>query len=136
MFNLGRSCRKQPALSFVCSIYGKIGILVTPHAGVWIETSLTNQNTEKMTRQEIEDRKNALASVILDREAKLKEHDYVSAKIADGRATSEEYAEVISQKNIWAKEVNDAQDEIAHLNSIIPEDDDMLLMGDSLINAI
>ena len=37
-----------------------------------------------MTRQEIEDRKNALASVILDREAKLKEHDYVSAKIADG----------------------------------------------------
>ena len=89
-----------------------------------------------MTRQEIEDRKNALASVILDREAKLKEHDYVSAKIADGRATSEEYAEVISQKNIWAKEVNDAQDEIAHLNSIIPEDDDMLLMGDSLINAI
>ena len=89
-----------------------------------------------MTRQEIEDRKNALASVILDREAKLKEHDYVSAKIADGRATSEEYAEVISQKNIWAKEVNDAQEEIAHLNSIVSEDDDMLLMGDSLINAI
>ena len=82
-----------------------------------------------MTRQEIEDRKNALASVILDREAKLKEHDYVSAKIADGRATTEEYVDVISQKNIWAKEVNDAQSEIAYLNSIIPEDDDMILMG-------
>ena len=82
-----------------------------------------------MTRQEIEDRKNALASVILDREAKLKEHDYVSAKIADGRATTEEYADVISQKNIWAKEVSDAQSEIAYLNSIIPEDDDMILMG-------
>ena len=89
-----------------------------------------------MTRQEIEDRKNFLASVVLDREAKLKEHDYVSAKIADGRATAEEYAEVIAQKNIWAKEVNDAQEEITHLNSTIPEDDDMLLMGDSLINAI
>ena len=89
-----------------------------------------------MTRQEIEDRKNFLASVVLDREAKLKEHDYVSAKIADGRATSEEYADVIAQKTIWAKEVNDAQEEIANLNSIIPEDDDMLLMGDSLINAI
>ena len=89
-----------------------------------------------MTRQEIEDRKNFLASLILDREAKLKEHDYVSAKIADGRATAEEYAEVIAQKNIWAKEVNDAQEEITHLNSTIPEDDDMLLMGDSLINAI
>ena len=89
-----------------------------------------------MTRQEIEDSKNRLASLILDREAKLKEHDYVSAKIADGRATAEEYAEVIAQKNIWAKEVNDAQEEITHLNSTIPEDDDMLLMGDSLINAI
>ena len=89
-----------------------------------------------MTRQEIEERKNALASLVLDREAKLKEHDYVSAKIADGRATAEEYAEVIAQKNIWAKEVNDAQEEITHLNSTIPEDDDMLLMGDSLINAI
>ena len=89
-----------------------------------------------MTRQEIEDRKNFLASVVLDREAKLKEHDYVSAKIADERATAEEYAEVIAQKNIWAKEVNDAQEEITHLNSTIPEDDDMLLMGDSLINAI
>ena len=89
-----------------------------------------------MTRQEIEERKNALASLILDREAKLKEHDYVSAKIADGRASAEEYAEVIAQKNIWAKEVNDAQEEITHLNSTIPEDDDMLLMGDSLINAI
>ena len=89
-----------------------------------------------MTRQEIEDRKNALASLILDREAKLKEHDYVSAKIADGRASAEEYAEVIAQKNIWAKEVNDAQEEITHLNSTIPEDDAMLLLGDSLINAI
>lgn len=89
-----------------------------------------------MTRQEIEDRKNALASVILDREAKLKEHDYVSAKIADGRATSDEYADIIALKTIWAEEVNEAQAEIAHLNSIIPEDDDMLLMGDSLINAI
>ena len=82
-----------------------------------------------MKRQEIEDRKNALASVILDREAKLKEHDYVSAKIADGRATADEYADVIAQKNKWAKEVNDAQEEITHLNSIIPEDDDIPLMG-------
>lgn len=76
-----------------------------------------------MTRQEIEDRKNALASVILDREAKLKEHDYVSAKIADGRATSEEYADVIAQKTVWADEVNSANAEIAYLDSIAPEDE-------------
>ena len=79
-----------------------------------------------MTRQEIEERKNALASLILDREAKLKEYDYVSAKIADGRATADEYAEVIAQKSIWAKEVKDAQEEIAYLVSITPEDEEFV----------
>ena len=79
-----------------------------------------------MTRQEIEERKNALASLILDREAKLKEHDYVSAKIADGRATAEEYADVIANKTIWAEDINNAESEIEHLNGITPEDDVLL----------
>ena len=76
-----------------------------------------------MTRQEIEDRKNFLASLILDREAELKEHDYVSAKIADGRASADEYAEVIASKNRWAEEVNEAMAEIAQLDGITPEDE-------------
>lgn len=76
-----------------------------------------------MTRQEIEDNKNRLASLILDREAKLKEHDYVSAKIADGRATADEYAEVIASKNRWAEEVNEAMAEMARLDGITPEDE-------------
>lgn len=76
-----------------------------------------------MTRQEIEDIKNRLASLILDREAKLKEHDYVSAKIADGRASAEEYAEVIASKNRWAEEVNEAMSEMARLKDITPEDE-------------
>lgn len=85
-----------------------------------------------MTRQEIEDKKNALASVILDREAKLKEHDYVSAKIADGRATAEEYADVIASKNRWAEEVNSANAEIARLDSITPEDEEFLEIHDGM----
>lgn len=75
-----------------------------------------------MTRQEIEDRKNFLASVILDREAKLKEHDYVSAKIADGRASADEYADVIANKAKWAEDINKANNEIAYLNSVAPDD--------------
>ena len=80
-----------------------------------------------MTRQEIEDRKNSLASVILDREAKLKEPDYISAKIADGRATAEEYADVIASKNRWAEEVNEAMAEMARLDGITPEDEELHL---------
>lgn len=76
-----------------------------------------------MTRQEIEERKNALASLILDREAKLKEHDYVSAKIADGRASAEEYADVITQKTKWAEDVATAREEMRRL-SVAEADDD------------
>lgn len=76
-----------------------------------------------MTRQEIEDRKNFLASVILDREAKLKEHDYVSAKIADGRATADEYADIIRLKKEWADDINAAREEMSELDNIVPEDD-------------
>ena len=76
-----------------------------------------------MTRQEIEERKNALASLILDREAKLKEHDYVSAKIADGRASAEEYADVITQKAKWAEEVAAAREEMIRLSAVEADDD-------------
>ena len=76
-----------------------------------------------MTRQEIEERKNALASLILDREAKLKEHDYVSAKIADGRASAEEYADVIAQKTKWANEVAAAREEMNRLSAAEADDD-------------
>ena len=76
-----------------------------------------------MTRQEIEERKNALASLILDREAKLKEHDYVSAKIADGRASAEEYADVIAQKTKWAEDVAAAREEMRLLSATEADDD-------------
>ena len=76
-----------------------------------------------MTRQEIEERKNALASLILDREAKLKEHDYVSAKIADGRASAEEYIDVITQKAKWAEEVAAAREEMSQLSAAEADDD-------------
>ena len=82
-----------------------------------------------MTRQEIEERKNALASLILDREAKLKEHDYVSAKIADGRASAEEYADVITQKAKWAEEVAAAREEMSRLSVAEADDESPEFIG-------
>ena len=75
-----------------------------------------------MTRQEIEDRKNVLFSLILDREAKLKETDYVAAKIAEGAATPEEYAEVLAERRKARKEINNAQAELEKLDKEKPED--------------
>ena len=96
------------------------------------DSGSTNQNTDTMTRQEIEESKNRLASLILDREAKLKEHDYVSAKIADGRATADEYADIIAQKTVWAEEVNSANAEITYLDSVTPEDEEFLEIHDGM----
>lgn len=76
-----------------------------------------------MTRQEIEDRKNVLSSLILEREAKLKETDYVAAKIAEGAATPEEYAEVLAERRKARKEINDAQAEIAELENVAIEEE-------------
>lgn len=76
-----------------------------------------------MKRQEIEDKKNVLFSLILDREAKLKETDYVAAKIAEGAATHEEYAEVLEERRKARKEINDAQAEIAGLENVAIEEE-------------
>lgn len=78
-----------------------------------------------MTRQEIEDRRNVLFSLILDREAKLKETDYVAAKIAEGAATPEEYAEVLAERRKARKEINDAQAEIAGLENMTIEEEEV-----------
>lgn len=80
-----------------------------------------------MTRQEIEDRRNVLFSLVSDREAKLKETDYVAAKIAEGAATKEEYAAVLSRRRAWRGEINEAEAGVAALDAEVPEDEDMSL---------
>jgi hypothetical protein len=75
-----------------------------------------------MTRQEIEDRKNVLFSLILDREAKLRESDYVAAKIGEGSAAPEEYAEVLVKRQQERKDINAAQAELEKLDKEKPED--------------
>lgn len=70
-----------------------------------------------MTRQEIEDGKNVLYSTIKDREAKLKETDYVAAKIAEGAATAEEYSDILAKRREWRKVINAAEDAVRELEA-------------------
>lgn len=77
-----------------------------------------------MTRQEIEDRRNVLHSLVRDREAKLKETDYVAAKIAEGAATKEEYAAVLSRRRALRGEINEAEAGMTALDAEVPEDED------------
>lgn len=42
--------------------------------------------------------------------AKLAETDYIAAKIAEGSATTEEYADKIAERKAWRKEINELEE--------------------------
>ena len=74
-----------------------------------------------MTQQEINDAIQHQQEIILDREAQLRQKDYVGTKIAMGVATIEDYADVIAQTEVWRDDINAAKDEITRLEAIEPE---------------
>lgn len=76
-----------------------------------------------MKREEINRLLNEQYSVRLDREAKLTSTDYIANKIAEGKATQEEYAEKIAQRQQWRDEINAANEEIEKLKAIEPEEE-------------
>lgn len=76
-----------------------------------------------MTQQEINDAIQRQEEIIMQREAQLRSKDYVGTKIAMGVATKKDYADVISQTQVWREDINAAQEEIARLKAIEPEED-------------
>jgi hypothetical protein len=77
-----------------------------------------------MKQAEIIEAINAQESVILDREGKLSSTDYIAAKLAEGKATQEEYADKIAQRQAWRDDINAAQAEIDRLKALEPEPED------------
>ena len=59
----------------------------------------------KPTEEEL--RRQALQTEKADLEAWLKAHDYIGVKIATGRASIIEYADVITEMNIKAERINE-----------------------------
>ena len=74
-----------------------------------------------MKQAEIIEAINAQESIILDREGKLSSTDYIAAKLAEGKATQEEYADKIAQRQTWRDDINAAQAEIERLKALEPE---------------
>ena len=78
-----------------------------------------------MKKSEIIEQINAQQTIILDREGKLTTTDYIAAKIAEGKATQEEYAEKIALRQTWRDDINAAKAEIERLEAIEPEPEDI-----------
>ena len=74
-----------------------------------------------MKQAEIIEAINAQESIILDREGKLSSTDYIAAKLAEGKATQEEYADKIAQRQAWRDDINAAQAEIDRLKALEPD---------------
>ena len=77
-----------------------------------------------MKQAEIIEAINAQQSIVLDREGKLSSTDYIAAKLAEGKATQEEYADKIAQRQTWRDDINAANAEIERLKAIEPEPED------------
>jgi hypothetical protein len=77
-----------------------------------------------MKQAEIIEAINAQQSVILDREGKLSSTDYIAAKLAEGKATQEEYADKIAQRQTWRDDINAANAEIERLKALDPDPED------------
>ena len=77
-----------------------------------------------MTQSEINEAINAQESIVLDREAKLSATDYIAAKIAEGKATQEEYAGKIAERQQWRDDINAANAEIERLRALEPDPDE------------
>ena len=71
-----------------------------------------------MTQYEIQELINEQQSIILDREGRLTSTDYIAAKIAEGKATKEQYAEKIAERQAWRDDINAANDEIKRLKAL------------------
>ncbi len=67
---------------------------------------------------------NAQQTIVLDRESSLTSTDYIAAKIAEGKATQEEYADKISLRQLWRDDINAAKAEITRLQSLEPDPED------------
>lgn len=60
--------------------------------------------------------------IVLREESYLNGTDYITAKIAEGSATREDYAETIAERQASRQRLRDANAEIARLEAIEPED--------------
>lgn len=74
-----------------------------------------------MKKSEIIEQLNQQHTIILDRESKLTATDYIANKIAEGKATQEEYAAKIAERQTWRDDINTAQAEITRLESLEPD---------------
>lgn len=78
-----------------------------------------------MKRNEIEDAINVQNTIILDREGKLSDYDYIGTKIAMKVATADDYKNEIAETEVWRQDIRNANAEVKRLRALEPEEEEM-----------
>ncbi len=78
----------------------------------WTTVKIPEKTAEELA---LEEKKQARAAA----QSKLSQTDYVAAKIAEGAATKEEYAEVLAQRQAWRDEINALDPQIESLTATV-----------------
>lgn len=60
---------------------------------------------------------NEQETIVLDRESKLSATDYIAAKLAEDRATREEYTQQLANRQQWRDDINAATARIEELKA-------------------
>lgn len=68
---------------------------------------------------------NEQETIVLDRESKLSATDYIAAKLAEGRATREEYTQQLANRQQWRDDINAAAARIEELKAAEVEPEEM-----------
>lgn len=80
-----------------------------------------------MTVNEKQEMLNEQWRVVQDRKSQLASTDYISAKIAEGAATIDDYADVISKRESWRQDIRLAMKTIRDIETIIVEEPEELI---------
>lgn len=70
----------------------------------WTVVAIPEKTAEEKAAEE-------KAAKIAELKRKLADTDYIAAKIAEGAATKEEYADVLAQRQAWRDEINELEGE-------------------------
>lgn len=78
--------------------------------GLWWSVEMIPEKSEK--EKALEEKQTQIAVL----KSKLNSTDYVAAKIAEGAATREEYADVLTDRQTWRDEINTLEQEVQTLS--------------------
>lgn len=84
----------------------------------WLNGEMVEMTEEEIAEMSTHNDFEILANINILKQ-NLVDTDYVIIKIAEGVATKEDYADVISQRQVWRTRINELQEQLEQAKEVI-----------------